>query len=172
MNVHGSRLIEAPPPAVFDAVCDPDTLLAVIPGCRAIERDGDEYQGRIDLRLPGISGTYRTAVRLVESDRPSFGRMEGSVTGPLGSITGTATFTLTEAPEGTVVTYDGSAVIDGPLARLDGRFVEGLAGSLIGQGLRSLAARLRTGQSPADGAGGAPAPMPAQETPVGAETRR
>ena len=172
MNVHGSRLIEAPRPAVFDAVCDPETLLAVIPGCRAIERHGDEYEGRIELRLPGFSGSYLTAVRLVETDPPSFGRMEGSVTGALGSITGEATFTLTEAPGGTTVTYDGSAVIDGPLARLDGRFVEGLAGSLIGQGLGNLAARLRTDQSPGDDAAAAPAPSGAQEPRAAAEPRR
>jgi carbon monoxide dehydrogenase subunit G len=147
MNVHGSRLIQAPRQAVFDAVCDPETLLAVIPGCRAIERHGDEYQGRIELRLPGFSGSYRTVVHLVETDPPSSGRMEGSVVGAMGSISGQATFTLTEVPEGTTVTYGGSAVIDGPLARLDGRFAEGLAGSLIGQGLGSLGARLRTGAS-------------------------
>jgi hypothetical protein len=38
--------------------------------------------------------------------------------------------------------YEGSAVIDGPLARLDSRFAERLAESLIGQGLRALDQRL------------------------------
>lgn len=145
MNVHGSRTLGSPRAAVFDAICDPETLLAVIPGCRSIERIGDaEYRGEIALRLPGIVGVYRTTVRLVETDRPECGRLEGEVSGSLGAIEGQATFRLTETPgNGTSVEYDGRARISGPLARLDGRFVEGLAGSLIGQGLDNLDARLQ-----------------------------
>jgi carbon monoxide dehydrogenase subunit G len=149
MNVHGTRQLEAPRTAVFAAICDPETLLAVIPGCSEIERVGDEYRGAIALRLPGFAGTYRTIVRLIETEAPSFGRMMGSVAGALGTIQGEATFLLDEAAGGTSVTWDGSATISGPLARLDGRFAEGLAGSLIGEGLGRLEARLRDGATPA-----------------------
>ncbi|MGZ4718673.1 MAG: CoxG family protein [Acidimicrobiales bacterium] len=144
MNISGSRTLDAPREAVFAAICDPDTLLAVIPGCSEIEQVGDaEYRGRISVRLPGIVGTYRTVVRLVDADAPSFGRLEGEVVGALGSIKGDASFRLTDAGGRTTVDYDGQAAIDGPLARLDSRFVEGLAGSLINQGLGSLNARLQ-----------------------------
>ena len=143
MNVHGRRVLDAPREAVFAAICDPDTLLAVIPGCHAIERVSDtEYRGQISLRLPGIVGTYRTVVRLVDTDPPNRGVLDGEVTGPLGTITGQATFRLAEFDGGTAVEYEGRAVLRGPLARLDGRLVEGLAGSLIGQGLANLGARL------------------------------
>ena len=40
--------------------------------------------------------------------------------------------------------YRGTGVIGGPLARLDSRFAERLAESLIAQGLRALDARLAT----------------------------
>ncbi len=143
MKIGGSRVLHAPRAAVFDAICDPATLLAVIPGCREIERVGDEYRGRIALRLPGIAGTYRTVVRLVETEPPVRGVLAGTVSGALGSISGDATFRLVETDGGTTVDYEGAAVVDGPLARLDGRFVEGLAGSLVGQGLGNLDARLR-----------------------------
>lgn len=143
MNIRGSRTLDAPRAAVFAAICDPNTLLGVIPGCREIEKTGDtEYRGQISLRLPGVVGTYRTVVHLVAADPPCYGRLEGEVVGTLGSIKGHASFRLTEADGKTTVDYDGRAVIDGPLARLDGRFVEGLAGSLIGQGLGNLNSRL------------------------------
>jgi len=143
MNVRGTRVLDAPREVVFEAVCDPDTLLAVIPGCHSIEQvSATEYRGQISVRLPGVVGTYRTTVRLVDADPPERGVLDGEVVGPLGSITGRATFRLAEADGRTVVEYDGQAVVDGPLARLDGRFVEGLAGSLIGQGLANLNARL------------------------------
>ena len=58
MNIRGSRTLDAPREAVFAAICDPDVLLAVIPGCREIEQIGEtEYRGQIALRLPGVAGT-------------------------------------------------------------------------------------------------------------------
>lgn len=144
MNIHGTRTIDAPRAAVFAAICDPTTLLGIIPGCREIERFDDvEYRGRISLRLPGMVGTYETIVRLVETEPPVFGRLDGEVAGALGSIKGSASFRLAEADGRTTVEYEGDAVIGGPLARLDTRFAEGLAGSLINQGLGNLEARLQ-----------------------------
>lgn len=144
MRIRGTFRLAAPRSEVFAAICDPNALLAVIPGCRAIERvDGAKYRGEIALRLPGFAGTYRTEVRLVGADDPRGGTLEGHVTGRAGTIRGSASFTLDEADGGTRLTYQGTAVISGPLARLDGRFAEGLAQSLLNQGLGRLDARLR-----------------------------
>ena len=87
-------------------------------------------------------------MRLVDADPPRCGQLEGEVEGTLGTIKGRATFRLAESGAGTRIDYQGEAVIGGPLARLDSRFVEGLAETLIGQGLRSLGSRLERG-SPA-----------------------
>ena len=57
VNVHGTHHMTAPRAAVFDAIRDPRVLLAVIPGCQAVEEVApDEYEGRITLRLPGAVG--------------------------------------------------------------------------------------------------------------------
>jgi carbon monoxide dehydrogenase subunit G len=164
MNIRGSHTLDAPRAAVFAAICDPDTLLSIIPGCDEIEQIGDaEYRGRISLRLPGVVGTYRTVVRLVDADAPRYGQLEGEVVGALGSIRGRASFRLAEAGGKTTVDYDGRAVIGGPLARLDTRFVEGLAGSLINQGLGNLNSRLQG--DPSAGVGSA-SQQATEETPA------
>ena len=156
MNVTGTHHVAAPREAVFDAIRDPRVLLAVIPGCEAVEEVApDEYEGRITLRLPGAVGRYRTHVRLVDVDAPVHAGLDGTVDGPMGSIAGRAAFTLAEdAPSvdrpaagsgpGTTITWHGTGTIQGPLARLDGRFAERLAESLVEQGLRALDARLTT----------------------------
>ncbi len=166
MDIRGHRTLDAPRDAVFAAICDPTTLLAVIPGCREIEQVGEtEYRGQISLRLPGVVGTYRTIVRLVDADPPGYGRLEGDVTGSLGSIRGDATFRLTETDGRTTVDYDGRATIDGPLARLDSRFIEGLAGSLISQGLGTLEARLVADRAALAGASRPPRGRPRHDRP-------
>ncbi len=144
MNISGSATLDAPRDAVFSAICDSGALLEVIPGCQEIHQvSADEYRGRIAIRLPAIVGTYDTVVRLVESDPPSYGLLEGRLEGRIGTIAGHATFRLADDRGKTVIEYQGTAVVSGPLARLDSRFVEGLARSLINQGLARLDKRLQ-----------------------------
>jgi len=151
MKVQGSSLLEASREDVFRAICDPAILLAVIPGCDAVEQvSPTEYRGTITLRLPGVVGSYQTWVRLVDAVPPEHAGLDGRVEGALGSIVGRAEFTLSEGAGGTTIDYWGRGVVDGPLARLDSRFAEGLAESLIAEGLRALGRRLaREPSSPA-----------------------
>jgi carbon monoxide dehydrogenase subunit G len=145
VNVEGRHHFAAPREAVFAAIRDPRTLLAVIPGCDSVEEVApDEYDGRIALRLPGVVGTFRTHVRLVDVVAPERAGLEGRVEGAMGTIAGRADFALCAGADGTDIEYRGSGLIGGPLARLDGRFVERLAETLIGQGLRALDSRLAT----------------------------
>lgn len=143
MKVHGRHHLSVPRSAVFAAICDPQSLMAVIPGCESVVqvRPG-EYEGRILLRLPGATGSFRTTVRLVDVMPPERSGLDGRVEGPMGTISGRADFTLREINAGTEIEYNGTGVITGPLARLDSRFAERLAESLIEQGLRALEARL------------------------------
>ena len=145
MNLAGSFAFHASRERVFAAICDPGVLMAVIPGCEAVEQvSPDEYEGRIVLRLPGAVGSYRTHVRLVDTAAPERSGMDGRVEGSMGSISGHADFVLADAAGGTAMTYRGTATILGPLARLDSGFAERLAESLIGQGLKALDRRLAT----------------------------
>ena len=144
MKVSGSATLAASPDAVFAAICDPGALLEVIPGCQEIHQvSADEYRGRIAIRLPAVVGTYDTVVRLVNTDPPAWGELEGRLEGRVGTISGRATFHLRGQDGGTVVEYDGSGVVGGPLARLDSRFLEGFARSLVNEGLARLGRRLQ-----------------------------
>lgn len=146
MNLRGTHHLAAAPAAVYAGICDPASLFAVIPGCEQLQRVADdEYVGRITLRLPGAVGRYRTYARLVDARPPVHAGLEGRVEGVMGAIRGTATFDLRSNGGGTDLEYAAAGTIEGPLARLDSRFVERLAESLISQGIRALEARLATG---------------------------
>jgi carbon monoxide dehydrogenase subunit G len=155
MKVSGRAVIDAPREAVFATICNPAALLEIIPGCEAIEQGSTgEYRGRIALRLPAIAGVFDLTVRLAEADPPSFGAIQGVVEGRAGTIAGRASFRLAERSDdgSTTIDYDGTAIVSGPLARLDARFVEHLSRSLIDEGLARLASRLEAAPATPGGA--------------------
>ncbi len=95
--IAGTFAFDAPPDAVYRAICDPEALMAVIPGCEDIEQVApNEYRGRIALRLPGLAGSYATSVRLVDAEPPRHAAMEAHLDGPMGSVEGRATFDLAQ----------------------------------------------------------------------------
>jgi carbon monoxide dehydrogenase subunit G len=143
MKIAGSYTLVSPRRLVWPLIFDPAALLELVPGCDQIQADGpDSYRGIITLRLPAVSGSYRTAIRIVDRREPEFCRFDGEAAGSGGSVTGQATFTLREVGDGTIVDYDGDAIIAGPLAGMNSRFIEGVAQTLIRQGLGRLDARV------------------------------
>lgn len=144
MHVSGKYTFNAARPRVWSAIYNVKALLEIIPGCQQMEQVSDtEYRGQIQMRLPAVVGTYHTYMKRVEFEAPRYSRFEGEVDGTLGTIKGWAAFWLTGEGEQTVMEYEGQGLITGSLAMLNSRFVEGLAKSLIEQGLTRLNQQLQ-----------------------------
>jgi hypothetical protein len=140
MKITNHYTLTAPRERIWPLIYDPAALIGLIPGCEKLEQvSPDEYQGQIQLRLPAVVGTYQTYVKLLKREEPSYCLFEGEVHGAPGSIKGTASFSLQAVNEQeTLMTYEGQAVISGPLGQLNSRFIEGIANTLIKQGLAKL----------------------------------
>jgi uncharacterized protein len=142
MKIAGSYTLSASRDRVWPIIFDPAQLMELIPGCdQIVEDEPDSYRGAITLRLPAVSGSYRTAIKVLERRAPEYCRLDGEAAGSGGSVRGQAAFTLREAGGGTLVEYQGDAAIAGPLAGLNPRFVEGVAQAMIRQGLGRLDAQ-------------------------------
>ena len=142
MKIAGSYTLTAPRDRVWPIIFDPAQLMELIPGCDQIEADGpDSYRGAITLRLPAVSGSYRAAIKVLDRRAPEYCHLDGEAAGSGGSVRGQAIFILREADGGTLLEYDGDAIIAGPLAGMNPRFVEGVAQQLIKQGLARLDAQ-------------------------------
>jgi carbon monoxide dehydrogenase subunit G len=100
----------------------------------------------VQLRLPVVAGAYIAYVKLIEDEAPRYCYFENKVEGPAGSISGTASFKLEPVDTRTILEYEGQAMIVGPLARLDSRFVEGIVQTLIKQGLAKLNTQIQMEQ--------------------------
>jgi uncharacterized protein len=149
MRITGSYNLDAASERIWPLVWDPAALLNLIPGCEEMETVGpNEYRGRVNLRLAGVGGTYSTHVKIVDARPPSYCRFEGEAAGPGGSVRGQASFNLKEAGQQTTLEYHGEALIAGPLAGMNPRFVEGVANTLIRQGLAKLNVQLQAKEPP------------------------
>ncbi len=139
MKVNGQSLIDAASDAIWPLVFDPSTLLELLPGCEdVVQVAPDEYRARMTLRVPGIAGSYETWVKLLEFEAPNFCKFQGEASGPTGGVAGQASFSLQPQGQQTRIVYQGDAQISGPLAGMSPRFAEGVAQTLIRQGLARL----------------------------------
>ena len=156
MKITGSYTFHGPKDKVWPLIYDPAALMELIPGCERLEQvSSNEYRGRMQVRFPGVTGSYNTYVKILERRAPHSSRFQGEVDGPAGSIKGTASFQLDDLEnQQTVITYEGQAMISGALSKLSPRFVEGIAQTLLKQGLAALETQVQSQ---------AAAPFPAAE---------
>ena len=141
MRIAGQANLAAAREDIWPLIFDPAALLELLPGCSEVRQSApDEYTARLVLRVPAIAGEYLTRVRVEETDPGRYCRFSGAANGPSGSVSGTASFTLASEGDATRIEYQGDAVIGGPLAGMNPRFAEGVAKTLICQGISRLPA--------------------------------
>jgi|YNPNPStandDraft_1061719.scaffolds.fasta_scaffold24445_3 carbon monoxide dehydrogenase subunit G len=145
MRVAGTYLLDASVERVWPLIFDPVALVGLIPGCQRMEQVGpNEYRGQIQVGLTGITGIYDVVVRIAEQEEPHFCRLEGEVSSSAGSMKGAASFRLKEEVDHrTLIEYEGNAMLMGALAKFSSRFFEGVAQTMINQGLGKLNAQLQ-----------------------------
>jgi len=146
IEIVGSHKLEASIDEVWPHIFDPTSLMSLIPGCQQLEQiSPDEYRGQIRVAIAAVSGSYDTYVRVVRRDPPLHCRFEGEVSGSTGRVTGSASFSLKEVDEqdNALIEYQAKGMITGALARLNPRYVEGVARTLINLGLTNLNQQLQ-----------------------------
>ena len=150
LTLAGSHQFDAPPQAVWEMIFTPDTMKDLIPGCHRLELRGEGiYQGEIMVGIASVGGTYETEVVVDEQVAPISADLSGEITGPTGTIKGTAHFSLKEVDDTTHFEYTAQAMISGALANMNERFVRGVAQTLIQQGLKRLDQQLAAAENPA-----------------------
>jgi arylformamidase len=144
IHITGSYQLDMPVELIWPRIFDPASLMGLIPGCQQITQTNlDEYRGQVQVGVAGVSGQYDTCVKVVEHQAPNFCRFEGEVSGPTGTVTGQASFSLKEVEQSTILEYEASVMITGALARLNPRFIEGVIQTLIKLGLARLNQQLQ-----------------------------
>ena len=144
INIQGNSVIEAKPDFVWDQLFEVDTLINLIPGCKQLKKINEhEYQGQIQISVAAVQGKYMTRIFVNQYDETYICELEGDVIGPTGTIQGNGSFQLKEVAGGTNIEYHAKALMIGALAKLNPRFIEGVVGTLIKQGIGKLNKQIR-----------------------------
>ena len=133
MELTNTRIVPAPPSAVWSALNDPAILKECLPGCESLERAGDNaFQAVMATRVGPVSARFTGRVTMSDIDPPNAYTLhfEGQG-GAAGFARGEARITL--APEGerqTSLHYAAKAQVGGKLAQIGSRLVDGAAAKM------------------------------------------
>lgn len=129
MLIEGTRTLAAPREAVWRALNDPAFLQRTLPDCRALSQTGsDAFTAMLETGIGPIRAAFDIAFRreAVETMRGYTLVGEGSA-GVAGSASGSVTVSLADIPGGTLLTYAAQTAINGKLAQLGSRMIDGAA---------------------------------------------
>lgn len=147
MEMSSTRIVAAPPAAVWAALNDPDVLKACIPGCETFERVSDtEWRAVVAAKVGPVSARFTGRVQLADLDPPNGYtlKFEGQG-GAAGFANGEAKVGLASADAGaTALAYSARAQIGGKLAQIGSRLVDGAAAKMADDFFERFAARVAT----------------------------
>jgi 2-furoyl-CoA dehydrogenase large subunit len=139
----GETFVPAPPEVVWQMLLDPEKLAAVIPGCHKLDLlSENNYRAEVSLGVGPVRGRFVATVKLSELDPPKATTMSGSLSGPLGSSSGSGRVTLVAQEGGTLVRYTYGVEISGKVAAIGGRMLEGATSMVIGQFFQRLVSQI------------------------------
>jgi carbon monoxide dehydrogenase subunit G len=130
MEMTNSRVIPAPPAAVWAALNDPAILQASIPGCESLERIGDnEWRAVVAAKVGPVSAKFTGTMRMIDATPPTGYTLQFTGQGgAAGFASGEAKVTLTPADGGnTLLTYVVKAQVGGKLAQIGSRLIDAAA---------------------------------------------
>ncbi len=145
----GSSLVPASPDEVWKTLLDPAKLASVIPGCHSLDEVGENsYKADIAIGIGAVRGRFEARVQLSDLNPPNSVVLKGGMTGPLGSSSGEGHVTLTEEEGGTRVAYDYTVEINGKVAAVGGRMLDGASRALVKQFFNRLVAQVEGKEAP------------------------
>jgi carbon monoxide dehydrogenase subunit G len=122
---------------------DPNAIEACLPGCRKLQSVGDDrYQTELLIGIAAVSGSFDTAIALVDKVPEQSYRLNIEATGKSGFARGSARIVLLPEEVGTVVTVAAQADVGGLIASVGQRLLEGVARMTMDRFYQCLAKRV------------------------------
>ena len=152
MKIEGTYTFKAPRDAVWEALMDPEVLAKALPGGDKLEKVGDnQYEAALNVRVGPVQGKFDGQIEISDINEPDGYHMKVSGQGPSGFLSGEGDVALSDAEEGTQMSYSGEAQVGGKIAGVGQRLVDSSAKSITRQGLESLDRQIQARLAGAEG---------------------
>jgi uncharacterized protein len=168
MNMSGEQRIAAPRQRVWEALNDPETLRASIPGCQSLEKEADDrFAATVEVKMGPIGARFKGAVSLTDLNPPHgyVLNLQGNG-GITGSVKGNAKVRLREDAGSTLIAFEVDAEVAGRMAQLGGPIIDATAKQLADKFFTRFGEIVGGAAQPAETARAGATASPA--TPVGA----
>ena len=150
MKIANQFTVGAPIDRAWDVMCDLEQVIPLMPGAQLIGHEGDDYLGKVKVKVGPVTSEFSGKVRFVEQDRDQHRAVidaKGKESRGTGNAAATVTAQLHEDGERTSVTVDTDLKIVGKLAQFGSGMLQQVSEKLLGQFVESLEAKLASGGS-------------------------
>ncbi len=160
MELTGRYQIPVPRAQVWQALNDPDTLRACLPGVESLEKVSEtEFAATVAAKVGPVKARFSGRVTLHDLDPPNSYTIKGEGQGGVaGFAKGSADVALADATDadggGTVLSYVADAQVGGKLAQIGSRLVAGTAKKMADEFFGALVDHIAPAASAADAATG------------------
>ncbi|PHQ70454.1 MAG: carbon monoxide dehydrogenase [Sneathiella sp.] len=175
MQMSGEELISASREEVWAALNNPDLLQQAIPGCQAVEKTSDTtFAATVKVKIGPVKATFKGNVSLSNIDAPNGYTITGEGKGgAAGFGKGGADITLTDADNGTLLSYEVTASVGGKMAQIGSRLIDGTARKLASEFFATFNELVSAGSAPSSDEPSTVSdisPSPAEDEPTTAPT--
>jgi len=144
MKFSGELTVKAPRAEVYKAVRDARFFASCVDGVRDLEETApDTYAAVFETKVAYMKFSFKVSVEVVRADEPNQieAKVEGTPLGIVGRLTATALTTLSDAGDGTKISYEVEAALTGKLGSLGQPVLRSKAKDMERQFAARLAAR-------------------------------
>ena len=152
MKIANQFTVSAPIDQAWDVLCDLEQVIPLMPGAQLTGHEGDDYLGKVKVKVGPVTSEFSGKVRFVELDRDAHRAVidaKGKESRGTGNAAATVTAQLNEDGERTSVTVDTDLKIVGKLAQFGSGMLQQVSEKLLGQFVESLEAELAAKNAPA-----------------------
>jgi uncharacterized protein (TIGR03382 family) len=160
MKIANQFTVSAPIEQAWDVLCDLEQVIPLMPGAQLTGHEGDDYLGKVKVKVGPVTSEFSGKVRFVELDRDAHRAVidgKGKESRGTGNAAATVTAQLHEDGDRTSVTVDTDLKIVGKLAQFGSGMLQQVSEKLLGQFVESLEAELAAKNAPASETPAAPA---------------
>ncbi len=150
MKLNGFYKFQASKEQIFAALLDPKQLEATIPACDSAwySNTWGHIEVSIKTPVPGLEGPYVISVKVLEKHEPDMLVLSAGRNGTIGGKVNTVTrISLTDEADGTMLTYETTAELSGPIAAANNPLFQGIAKHSLKTFFKNLDASLVQGST-------------------------